>query len=155
MARHISDSVQREEVEKWYLAAQKEINEALVSALEKKDGEELSLLKSTHEQNLLKLQRSVKQQQIDDAQAQLAALQSQQQNVQNKIDYYNGLIQGGLSTWETLEAVFKHTATGLLAAEALLRIQSGIAFLIMQVGSPWAMKLVSCNQRPVKTHSGK
>ena len=36
IAKHISDSVQREGVEKWYLAAQKEINEALVSALERK-----------------------------------------------------------------------------------------------------------------------
>jgi hypothetical protein len=86
---------------------------ALLSALEKKDAEELSLLKSTHEQNLLKLQRSVKQQQIDDAKAQLAALQSQQQNVQNKIGYYNGLMQGGLSDWENMEQDMKRLSRQL------------------------------------------
>jgi Tc toxin complex TcA C-terminal TcB-binding domain/Neuraminidase-like domain/Salmonella virulence plasmid 28.1kDa A protein len=123
-----------------YIGTVQTFGNALLSALEKKDAEELALLRATHEQNILALQRSVKQQQIDEAQAQLAALQSQQQNVQNKIDYYNRLIQSDLNTWEVVEEDFKHTATGLRTAEALLRIQSGIVFLIAQVGSPFAMK---------------
>ncbi len=113
---------------------------ALLSALEKKDAEELSLLRSTHEQNLLKLQRSIKQQQIDDAQAQLAALQSQQQNAQNRIDYYNGLIQSGLNTWETVEQGFRHTGTALRSNEAAAASAwRGLLFLIPDSGSPFAM----------------
>src|SRR5262249_10175687 len=99
---------------------------ALLSALEKKDGEELSMLKSTHEQNLLKLQRSVKQQQIDDSEAQLAALQSQQQNVQNKIDYYNSLIQGGLTSSEFIEQAMKTAAASFKTAEGLLHLLGGV-----------------------------
>jgi hypothetical protein len=112
---------------------------ALLSALEKKDAEELSLLRSTHEQNILKLQRAVKQQQIEEAQSQLAALQSQQQNVQNKIDYYNGLMQSGLNDSEQLEQALKLTASGLRLGEGELHLVGGIVSLVAQVGSPFAM----------------
>jgi hypothetical protein len=111
---------------------------ALLSVLEKKDAEELSLLKSTHEQNLLKLQRSLKQQSIDEAEAQLAALQSQQQNVENKIDYYTALIQSD-NPWEAVEQLFKHTATGLRGAEAELRLLGGTIYLTPEAGSPFAI----------------
>jgi Salmonella virulence plasmid 28. len=122
-----------------YIGMVQGFGNTLLSVLEKKDGEELSLLKSTYEQNLLKLQRSVKQQQIDDAQAQLAALQSQQQNVQNKIDYYNGLIQGGLTDWENMEQDMKLVAGTLQASAGGINLLSGILYLIADVGSPFAM----------------
>jgi hypothetical protein len=41
-----------------YTGTVQALGSALLSALEKKDGEELAQLRSTHEQNLLKLQRA-------------------------------------------------------------------------------------------------
>ena len=82
----------------------------------------------------------MKQQQIDDAQAQYAAMQSQQQNVQNKIDYYNSLIRDDLTDWETLEQDLRVTAGALKTAEASLHLLGGILYLLPDVGSPFAMK---------------
>jgi hypothetical protein len=122
-----------------YAATVQNFGSALLSALEKKDGEVLALLRSTHEQNLLKLQRSTKQQQIDEAQAQLDSLRSQQQNVQNRIDYYNGLISDGLNAAESAEEILKHSATTLKGIEAIFHSVAGIAHLLPKAGSPFAL----------------
>ena len=122
-----------------YVGTVQTFGNALLSALEKKDAEELALLRATHEQNILALQRSIKQQQIDEAQAQLAALESQQQNVQNKIDYYNGLIQSALNTWEDVEQAFKRTEAGIKLNAATVYLASGVSALIAQIGSPFAI----------------
>ena len=65
---------------------------SLLSALEKKDIEELTLLRSLHERAVLRATKDVKTQQVQEAQHQIQALAETETNVQNRIDYYNGLI---------------------------------------------------------------
>lgn len=122
-----------------YAGTVQSFGSALLSALEKKDGEELALLRSTHEQNLLKLQRSMKQHQIDEAQAQLDSLRSQQQNVQNRVDYYSGLISVGLSGGEISEQLLRDFATFNRRQEVEHHIAAAITYLIPEAGSPFAL----------------
>ncbi len=113
---------------------------ALLSALEKKDGEQLAQLRATHEQNVLKLQKTIKQQQIVEAQNQQAAAEAQVRLAEAKVEHFSALISGGLNEWEITQQVFKHASTGFKTAEATLHTAAGIMHLIPDVGSPFAMK---------------
>jgi hypothetical protein len=79
----------------------KALGSALLQAMEKKDAEDLSLLRSKNGIAVQNAMLLVKQQQVNEANHNLEALQQQQGLVQTKIDYYQGLISGGLSSWET------------------------------------------------------
>jgi hypothetical protein len=113
---------------------------SLLSALEKKDVEELTLLKSVHERTIERMTKDVKTRAVEEAQFSLQAVVENETNVQNKIDYYQGLIAGGLSGWEQTQQITRHVATGLRLGEALIQLNSAIIYLIPQVGSPFAMK---------------
>lgn len=111
----------------------------LLSALEKKDVEELTLLRSVHERNILRMTKEIKKQQLKEAQYQYQAMVETETNVQNRIDYYEGLIDAGLTGWEVIQQVSKHAGTILLIAETALRLSAGISHLLPQAGSPFAM----------------
>ena len=66
---------------------------ALLPALEKKDTEELALLRSLHERNVLRMTRKVKTDQIEHARHQLGAHTENKTKVQNRIDHHSGLIE--------------------------------------------------------------
>ncbi|MEW5744518.1 MAG: neuraminidase-like domain-containing protein [Nitrospirota bacterium] len=129
-------------VEKARLVAQtvQSFGSALLSALEKKDNEELVLLKSVHERTILKMTRDIKKRQLAESRYQLKALEESIANVQQRADYYQGLIDGGLIGWETTQQIATHTASGLETAAAIQKLIGGILFLIPQLGSPFAMK---------------
>lgn len=70
----------------------KSLGSALLSALEKRDGEALSLLRSTHEMELLKQQRQIKELQVEEAKANIEALAKSYESTQTKFMYYLGLV---------------------------------------------------------------
>ena len=113
---------------------------ALLSALEKKDTEELTLLRSLHERDVLRMTKKVKTDQVKEAQHQLQALAETEANVQNRIDYYSGLIDAGHSPWEFTEQVSRVAATVSRSFETYFHLGAAIAHLVPQVGSPFAMK---------------
>ncbi|OQY99735.1 MAG: hypothetical protein B6D35_08670 [Candidatus Brocadia sp. UTAMX2] len=113
---------------------------ALLSALEKKDVEELTLLRSVHERNILRMTKEIKKQQVKEAQYQYQAMVETEINVQNRITYYAGLIEAGLIGWEVVQQVSKHITTGLTIAKGSLDLLAGIIYTIPQIGSPFAMK---------------
>jgi Tc toxin complex TcA C-terminal TcB-binding domain len=61
----------------------------LLSALEKKDGEEISLLRSTQETSLLKSIRELKQKSIDEAAASLDSLTKNKDSAESRQEYYS------------------------------------------------------------------
>ncbi len=65
------------------------LSAALLSALEKKDGEHLALLRSGHELSLLNATRDVRQRQVDEAQAQMDALNGSLAVAQARYDFYS------------------------------------------------------------------
>ena len=113
---------------------------ALLSALEKKDVEELTLLRSVHEQNILKLTKDIKKKQIKEAKEQLESLKASKVNIENRKKHYDDLISKGLITSEKVQQVSRHTATAFRIAEGTVHIHAGVAYLLPQLGSPFAMK---------------
>jgi len=112
---------------------------ALLSALEKKDGEELTLLRSVHERNILRLTKEIKKRQLEEAQKQYNALEENLTNIENRIDYYQGLIDEGLTGWEVTEQVTKHVATIQRVSESGFLLHAGWTYLIAQLGSPFSL----------------
>jgi Tc toxin complex TcA C-terminal TcB-binding domain/Neuraminidase-like domain/Salmonella virulence plasmid 28.1kDa A protein len=113
---------------------------SLLSALEKKDVEELTLLRAMHERAIQRLTKDAKVQHVEDAQFNLQATLENETNVSNRIAYYQGLIDGGLTGWEVTQQVTKHVATGFKIGQGLVELNAAIVYLIPQVGSPFAMK---------------
>lgn len=112
---------------------------SLLNALEKKDAEQLILLRSVHEREILSMTREIKRRQIEEAERQLNAARESTVNVQNRINYYDGLIKGDLIPWEVTEQVSKHLATTLQTADTILRALGASFYLVPQVGSPFSL----------------
>jgi hypothetical protein len=70
----------------------KSLGSALLSALEKQDAEELSLLRSGHEIGMLKLARDVRKKQVDEADANIVALQQSQATVTERFNQFQKLL---------------------------------------------------------------
>lgn len=109
---------------------------ALLSSLEKRDAEALSTLRSGQELRLLQAVRDIRVRQIDEAEANIAALQASQQMAQARKDYYESR--------EKLNAL-EATSLLLLGASALpieisahLRVLAGLIqkFGSAKMGSP-------------------
>lgn len=66
----------------------KSLGSELLSALEKKDAEELALLRSTHEMQVLTAMRAVKQRTIDEALAAKRALEASQRVLEERATFY-------------------------------------------------------------------
>ncbi|BAZ33812.1 hypothetical protein NIES4074_63260 (plasmid) [Cylindrospermum sp. NIES-4074] len=125
---------------KQYTQTVQSFGSALLSALEKKDVEELTLLRSVHERNIMQMTKDIKKQQVREAQYQYQAIVETKTNVQNRIDYYQGLIDEGLILWENTQQIAKHTATITQIVSSAFYGSAPILFLLPQLGSPFAMK---------------
>ena len=112
---------------------------ALLGAIERRDAEELTLLRSVHERTILRMTKEIKSKQIDEAQHQLQALVETKTNVQNRINYYQGLLDEGLTGWEVTEQVARHTAAILRIGAHPIHLAATLAYLLPQLGSPWAI----------------
>ena len=93
---------------------------ALLSALEKQDAEALSLLRATQEIKLLTAMQHMKQSAVDEANANLIALNDSLAVMQGRQQYYQGLIKDGLSSYENAQI------SGLNAALPLQSISQDI-----------------------------
>jgi len=125
---------------KQYAGTVQSFGTALLNALEKRDAEDLLIMKTIHEQNILKLTRLIKKKQIEDAAANLASLEESEKNIINTINYYDRLINAGLIPWEKVQQTSRHVATTLRTVGSLFFGASSILYLIPQLGSPFAIK---------------
>jgi hypothetical protein len=113
---------------------------ALLSALEKKDAEELARLRAVHQQNLLTLATQARKWEVDSAQDAIEALTAQKAVAEYRKTYFEQLKSTGLTPWEQAQAIARHTASIIYGVEGLLGLLSGTFSLIPQLGSPFAMK---------------
>lgn len=125
---------------KQYTASVQAFGAALLSALEKRDLEELNRLRTVQQQNLLKLTTRVREWEINIAADTTTTLERQQAAVQYRKDYYQGLIDTNLTTHEMIQQASRYAASGIYAAEATLAILGGVFHLLPQAGSPFALK---------------
>jgi hypothetical protein len=68
----------------------KGLGQTLLSALEKRDGETLALLRSTHEIDMLDTMTAIKKLQVSETQINIRSLENNKQMAQNKSEYYGG-----------------------------------------------------------------
>jgi hypothetical protein len=73
----------------------KDFGAALLDALEKRDAEQLAVLQTTHERNLLELMTRVRKLELEEARGTLEALRISRENLQNRFDHFDNLIEGG------------------------------------------------------------
>jgi hypothetical protein len=113
---------------------------ALLSAIEKKDVEELTRLRTTHQQNLLRLTTTVRDAQLRDAEEGIKLVDQQTQTAQDRVDHYQGLLDGRLSPAEHTQQLSRNLASGLQVTASILDTLAAIVYLVPQLGSPFALK---------------
>ena len=105
---------------------------ALLSALEKRDAEELALLRSSHELRMLKAVRQVKEKSIDEAYANRTALQKSRALAETRAAYYAGLIGAELIAKEQKHLDKLENAFALQTTSQGLELLAGVLGLIPQ-----------------------
>jgi hypothetical protein len=100
----------------------------LLSALEKRDAEQLSQLRSAQEVSLSSAVREVRVQQIEDANERLESLRWSEKAAAKRIEYYQGLLTSGLLAGED-----QHQASLLQAKEMSVQAQ-GVQALASALG---------------------
>lgn len=103
----------------------KSLGASLLSALEKQDAEALALLRSGQEISLLKAVMAVKNGQVNDAQSTINTLTKQQELIQIRINYYQGLISTGLNAGEITALALNSGSTAIDAGIAIGYTLSG------------------------------
>jgi hypothetical protein len=112
---------------------------ALLAALEKKDAEELSLLRNTQEHVILEMQLQIKQQQLTGAKESLAALHEGLKNAQTREAHYQKLLADGLSAYEQEQVAQMITGQIFSQIGNVLSVASSVGYAVPQVGSPFAI----------------
>ena len=112
---------------------------SLLSALEKQDSAELELLRTSQEQVLLNLTTLVKTEQINNARAAGEALTESLAAARARYNYYDKLINTGLSPQEIQNLQSLRIANMFALMAGLTKTLSSIAHLIPNAGSPFAM----------------
>ena len=113
---------------------------ALLSALEKRDGEELARLHAAHQQNLLSLGAQAKKWEVEAAQDAVDTAVAQKAAAEYRKDHYRNLLDRGNTEWELEQQGARHTASLMYASEGGIRLLDAVLYLIPQLGAPTAMK---------------
>ncbi len=119
----------------------KSLGGSLLAAIEKKDAEHLSLLRSSHEISVLEAAKEVREMQINEAKAQIDALTEQRNMVTVRRDYYGTLLEKGLNSFEQSQLDSIQTSIPLRVTQGVLQTLGGAmhAFPNLKIGSPFSM----------------
>ena len=118
---------------------------ALLSALERKDVEELTRLRTVHQQNLLAMATRSRRDEIDAAHHAVETIERQKQAAEYRHDYYQDLAAQRLNPSESEQLNMRNVASDLQTAAGVLDLASSIAHLIPQLGAPTALKYGGLN----------
>jgi len=114
---------------------------ALLAALEKKDGEALAQLRSSHELGLLDAVAEVRKLQVDEAKKSIEMIEASKQLAAARQNHYQGLLDNGLSDLEIAQMVSMVIAGRVRVEAGLTGALAGALVLIPQfeVGASGAM----------------
>jgi hypothetical protein len=107
-------------------------SDSLLSVLEKKDAEELSLLQNKQEAILLDMMTLLKEAQIDEAKESLLNLQQTKRSAQEQERHYTNLINVGYLPEEQTQLALMTAGAVLHGVVALSRVVSGISYVVPQ-----------------------
>ncbi|MEM9546242.1 MAG: neuraminidase-like domain-containing protein [Bacteroidota bacterium] len=106
----------------------KALGNALLTSLEKKDAEELALLRQGHEMQLLEAIKTVRELQIDEAKQNLEGLKESKELTKIKIDYYGS--KEFMNAGEIVATVLNGTSIAMHTAGTIADVLAGAMFLI-------------------------
>jgi len=112
----------------------------LLSALEKRDGEELAHLRAVHEQNLLTMRTAQAQLEINAAEDTLEGLRRQQAAVEYRRDHFTSLREVGQIAQERKQQDLQHEASSYRTAAGIAQVVASILTVIPDIGAWTAMK---------------
>ncbi|KZS38367.1 hypothetical protein AWE51_17580 [Aquimarina aggregata] len=105
----------------------------LLSTIEKKDAEEMELLRNKQEGLILALSTQIKEDQIREANYQIKSLEESLDGAKNQRDHYQRLLDNGMLSEEEVQIALMITGTVLMGTAAALKIASTISYLLPQV----------------------
>nr|VFK63844.1 MAG: Hemopexin [Candidatus Kentron sp. UNK]VFK70947.1 MAG: Hemopexin [Candidatus Kentron sp. UNK] len=111
----------------------KGLGDNLLSTLEKKDSEALSLLQNKQEAAMLALATRLKQQQIKEAETSLENIQESLARAKEQESHYKGLISAGKLREEEAQIGMMSTAAAIHGLTALGKIVAGLSYVVPQV----------------------
>ncbi|QCK15289.1 hypothetical protein DCC35_11290 [Mangrovivirga cuniculi] len=106
----------------------KSLGNSLLSALEKKDAEEMALLRQSHEIKLMEAIKSVRELQIEETIKNLDGLKESLELTKIKIDYYDS--REFMNAGEIVASVLNATSIALHTTGTISDILAGVMFLI-------------------------
>ena len=118
-----------------YASTVQSLGAQLLSVMEKRDGEELAVLRTVHEQHLLDLRSQSMRMEIDAANDALAALQRQREGAELRQQHFDSLLDGGLIPSERSQQELANVASGLGAAAGTLAAFACLLPLIVTNGT--------------------
>ena len=110
----------------------KGLGAALLGALEKRDAEELALLRSSHEVRIHQAVRRIKEKAIDEAKSNLDALKESRAITEARLGHYSKLIEDGLINKELNHLEKLESAFDLQTTSQALELLAGVLGLIPQ-----------------------
>jgi hypothetical protein len=119
-----------------YAATVQSLGAQLLSAIEKRDAEELAVLRTVHEQHLLDLRTQMTRMEIDAANDALAGLQRQKEAAELRQQHYDSLLAGGLIPSEQAQQALGITASALTGSSGVLHLIAAIGAGIPQMNVP-------------------
>lgn len=111
----------------------------ILGALERSDGEALSLLQTTQQAQLLTLTNDLRKTQLDNSLAVVTSLQATLAAANDRASFYGALIDVGLISSETTNLEATASALAFNIVSSVLNVASSIGYAVPQVGSPFAM----------------
>lgn len=113
---------------------------SLLTAIEKKNSEELTLLRMTQQQSILEMSFKSRKLEIDSANEGIKILKDRIDSLIFQIDHHQKLIAQGMNKWERRQSISRYTSSTITGGLGPLWSLTGVFGLIPQVGSPFAMK---------------
>ncbi len=119
---------------KAYAASAQGFGAALLSALERRDAEALARLRHVHQKDLLALTTEVRDQELQLARQSITLVERRLEAAQYRHDYYESLIDEGLSTPEKQQEVTRIAAVAIRAIQPALSAAAAVSYLLPNVG---------------------
>ncbi|MEJ7807371.1 MAG: hypothetical protein WKG03_15785, partial [Telluria sp.] len=125
---------------KQHAALVQQFGSQLQGALERRDGEELTRLRTAHEQNLLQLRTHMTTWEIDAAEDLLEGLQRQKSAARYRQSHFRQLGEAGLLASETKQQQLLRDASAVRTQAGLAQMIASVLTIIPDVGAFTAMK---------------
>ena len=106
----------------------KSLGGALLAALEKRDAEEMALLRSTHEMKVLNAVRAIKEKQLQEATTTREGLDRTKELTTIRRDYYRDI--AFMNPWEITQISLTGLSLGMQATEVATHALAGALFLV-------------------------